>query len=93
MFHPKLTPLPLLSQIYGESFNISGLGGYVNCGKTGLKAGMAHSPTLPDRDQSGKIREKCESLERIWLVMVCKTHIDFSSKCAELGPQHCRLQK
>jgi hypothetical protein len=47
-----------IDKIYGESFNISGLGGYVNCGKTGLKAGMAHSPTLPDRDQNGKIREK-----------------------------------
>ncbi|GAQ84874.1 hypothetical protein KFL_002100040 [Klebsormidium nitens] len=47
-----------IDEIYGESFNISGLGGYVNCGKTGLGAGMAHSPTLPDRDQDGKIREK-----------------------------------
>eukprot|EP00243_Klebsormidium_subtile_P000160 TRINITY_DN1024_c0_g1_i1.p1 TRINITY_DN1024_c0_g1~~TRINITY_DN1024_c0_g1_i1.p1 ORF type:complete len:486 (+),score=115.64 TRINITY_DN1024_c0_g1_i1:231-1688(+) len=47
-----------IDKVYGESFNISGLGGYVNCGKTGLKAGMAHSPTLPDRDQNGKVREK-----------------------------------
>lgn len=47
-----------IDKIYGESFNISGLGGYVNCGKTGFMAGMAHSPTLPDRDQNGKIREK-----------------------------------
>lgn len=56
----KLTPC-LVMQVYGESFNISGLGGYVNCGKTGLGAGMAHSPTLPDRDQNGKIKEKCKS--------------------------------
>lgn len=46
-----------IDQVFGMSFNISGLGGLINCGKTGFKAGMSHSPEFPcDRD--GKPRER-----------------------------------
>jgi len=33
-----------LDSLWGESFNIAALGGFVFCGKTGFGAGMAHSP-------------------------------------------------
>ena len=46
---------------FGLSFNISGLGGLVNCGKTGFKAGFSHSPVFPC-DKDGKPRERCERL-------------------------------
>lgn len=42
---------------FGLSFNISGLGGLVNCGKTGLIAGMSHSPVFPC-DSTGRPRER-----------------------------------
>lgn len=51
---------PLVSFIdkeFGHSFNISGLGGLITCGKTGLKAGMSHSPEHPC-DSDGKLRER-----------------------------------
>lgn len=46
-----------IDQQFGLSFNISGLGGLINCGKTGLKAGMSHSPEFPC-DVDGKPRER-----------------------------------
>ena len=54
---------PVVSQIdreFGLSFNISGLGGLVNCGKTGFKAAMSHSPEFPC-ETDGSIKERCES--------------------------------
>eukprot|EP00271_Cylindrocystis_brebissonii_P012105 TRINITY_DN301_c0_g1_i1.p1 TRINITY_DN301_c0_g1~~TRINITY_DN301_c0_g1_i1.p1 ORF type:complete len:407 (-),score=88.03 TRINITY_DN301_c0_g1_i1:1085-2305(-) len=51
---------PLASFIdvqFGLSFNIAGLGGLINCGKTGLKAAMSHSPEFPC-DVDGKPRER-----------------------------------
>jgi len=33
-----------LEEQWGQSFNISSLGGFVFCGKTGFQAGMAHAP-------------------------------------------------
>ena len=45
---------------FGLSFNVSGLGGLVNCGKTGFGAGMSHSPQFPC-DVNGVPRERCES--------------------------------
>eukprot|EP00271_Cylindrocystis_brebissonii_P012106 TRINITY_DN301_c0_g2_i1.p1 TRINITY_DN301_c0_g2~~TRINITY_DN301_c0_g2_i1.p1 ORF type:complete len:398 (-),score=56.05 TRINITY_DN301_c0_g2_i1:629-1822(-) len=42
---------------FGMSFNIAGLGGLINCGKTGLKAAMSHSPEFPC-DVDGKPRER-----------------------------------
>eukprot|EP00271_Cylindrocystis_brebissonii_P006540 TRINITY_DN19318_c0_g1_i1.p1 TRINITY_DN19318_c0_g1~~TRINITY_DN19318_c0_g1_i1.p1 ORF type:complete len:308 (-),score=56.44 TRINITY_DN19318_c0_g1_i1:482-1405(-) len=34
----------IIDEQLGLSFNISGLGGLINCGKTGFKAAMSHSP-------------------------------------------------
>jgi hypothetical protein len=51
---------PVVSQIdreFGLSFNISGLGGLVNCGKTGFKAAMSHSPEFPC-ETDGSIKER-----------------------------------
>eukprot|EP00245_Coleochaete_scutata_P013615 TRINITY_DN5601_c0_g1_i1.p1 TRINITY_DN5601_c0_g1~~TRINITY_DN5601_c0_g1_i1.p1 ORF type:complete len:403 (+),score=100.47 TRINITY_DN5601_c0_g1_i1:206-1414(+) len=51
---------PLVSLIdneFGHSFNISGLGGLVNCGKTGMKAAFSHSPEHPC-DTDGTLRER-----------------------------------
>jgi hypothetical protein len=45
---------PLVGHIdeqFGMSFNISGLGGLINCGKTGLKAGFSHSPVFKSSGQ------------------------------------------
>ena len=47
----------LIDNAFGASFNIAGLGGLINAGKTGLKAAMSHSPETKDAD--GKLREKC----------------------------------
>ncbi|GJP53616.1 hypothetical protein CLOM_g12770 [Closterium sp. NIES-68] len=47
----------LIDREFGMSFNISGLGGLVNCGKTGFKAAMSHSPEFPC-DKSGKPKER-----------------------------------
>lgn len=49
----------LIDREFGMSFNIAGLGGLVNCGKTGFKAAMSHSPEFPC-DQTGKPRERCK---------------------------------
>eukprot|EP00270_Netrium_digitus_P006935 TRINITY_DN19_c0_g1_i9.p1 TRINITY_DN19_c0_g1~~TRINITY_DN19_c0_g1_i9.p1 ORF type:complete len:430 (+),score=106.04 TRINITY_DN19_c0_g1_i9:84-1292(+) len=51
---------PLVSLIddeFGLSFNIAGLGGLVNSGKTGFKAAMSHSPEFPC-DVNGTPRER-----------------------------------
>ena len=37
-----------LDSLWGQSFSIASLGGFVFCGKTGFGAGMAHSPICPD---------------------------------------------
>ncbi|GJP57243.1 hypothetical protein CLOM_g16270 [Closterium sp. NIES-68] len=37
----------LIDREFGLSFNIGGLGGLVNCGTTGFKAAMSHSPEFP----------------------------------------------
>ncbi|CAI5537342.1 unnamed protein product [Closterium sp. Naga37s-1] len=47
----------LIDREFGMSFNIAGLGGLVNCGKTGFKAAMSHSPEFPC-DKSGKPKER-----------------------------------
>ncbi|GJP33137.1 hypothetical protein CLOM_g17705 [Closterium sp. NIES-68] len=47
----------LIDKEFGLSFNISGLGGLVNCGKTGFKAAMSHSPEFPC-ETDGKPRER-----------------------------------
>ena len=49
----------LVDREFGLSFNIAGLGGLVNCGKTGFKAAMSHSPEFPC-DVDGKPRERCK---------------------------------
>ena len=41
-----------LDSVWGQSFNIASLGGFVFCGKTGFSAGMAHAPV----DADGKER-------------------------------------
>lgn len=46
-----------IDQEFGLSFNIAGLGGLINCGKTGLKAAMSHSPEFPC-GVDGKPRER-----------------------------------
>jgi hypothetical protein len=47
----------LVDREFGLSFNISGLGGLVNCGKTGFVAAMSHSPIFPcDVDGTAKER-------------------------------------
>eukprot|EP00271_Cylindrocystis_brebissonii_P012108 TRINITY_DN301_c0_g3_i2.p1 TRINITY_DN301_c0_g3~~TRINITY_DN301_c0_g3_i2.p1 ORF type:complete len:390 (-),score=70.75 TRINITY_DN301_c0_g3_i2:1229-2398(-) len=46
-----------IDEQFGLSFNIAGLGGLINCGKTGLKAAMSHSPEFPC-DVDGKPRER-----------------------------------
>ncbi|CAI5531561.1 unnamed protein product [Closterium sp. Naga37s-1] len=40
----------LIDRQFGLSFNLSGLGGLVNCGKTGFKAAMSHSPEFREPD-------------------------------------------
>ncbi|GJP40867.1 hypothetical protein CLOM_g534 [Closterium sp. NIES-68] len=47
----------LIDKEFGMSFNIAGLGGLVNCGKTGFKAAMSHSPEFPC-EIDGKLRER-----------------------------------
>ncbi|CAI5929352.1 unnamed protein product [Closterium sp. NIES-64] len=47
----------LIDKEFGLSFNIAGLGGLVNCGKTGFKAAMSHSPEFPC-ETDGKPRER-----------------------------------
>eukprot|EP00270_Netrium_digitus_P012417 TRINITY_DN402_c0_g1_i1.p1 TRINITY_DN402_c0_g1~~TRINITY_DN402_c0_g1_i1.p1 ORF type:complete len:402 (-),score=77.18 TRINITY_DN402_c0_g1_i1:156-1361(-) len=47
----------LIDREFGLSFNISGLGGLVNCGKTGFKAAMSHSPEFPC-EKDGTPRER-----------------------------------
>ncbi|CAI5977247.1 unnamed protein product [Closterium sp. NIES-64] len=47
----------LIDREFGMSFNIAGQGGLVNCGKTGFKAAMSHSPEFPC-DKSGKPKER-----------------------------------
>jgi len=49
----------LIDREFGLSFNISGLGGLVNCGEIGFKAAMSHSPEFPC-DVDGKPRERCK---------------------------------
>ncbi|CAI5992244.1 unnamed protein product [Closterium sp. NIES-64] len=46
----------LIDRQFGLSFNLSGLGGLVNCGKTGFKAAMSHSPEF--READGTLRER-----------------------------------
>ncbi|CAI5480819.1 unnamed protein product [Closterium sp. Yama58-4] len=46
----------LIDRQFGLSFNLSGLGGLVNCGKTGFKAAMSHSPEF--REPDGTLRER-----------------------------------
>jgi hypothetical protein len=33
-------------KIFGETFNIHGLGGVVTCGVTGIGAGLSHAPKV-----------------------------------------------
>ena len=40
-----------LDSLWGESFNIASLGGFVFCGKTGFGAGMAHSPQKDGKER------------------------------------------
>jgi len=40
-----------LDSLWGESFNIASLGGFVFCGKTGFGAGMAHSPQVDGKER------------------------------------------
>jgi len=40
-----------LDSLWGESFNIASLGGFVFCGKTGFGAGMAHSPQADGKER------------------------------------------
>ena len=40
-----------LDSLWGESFNIASLGGFVFCGKTGFGAGMAHSPQVEGKER------------------------------------------
>ncbi|CAI5952572.1 unnamed protein product [Closterium sp. NIES-64] len=47
----------LIDKEFGLSFNVSGLGGLVNCGKTGFKAAMSHSPEFLC-DVDGTIKER-----------------------------------
>ncbi|GJP59741.1 hypothetical protein CLOP_g15114 [Closterium sp. NIES-67] len=46
----------LIDRQFGLSFNLSGLGGLVNCGTTGFKAAMSHSPEFHEPD--GSVRER-----------------------------------
>jgi hypothetical protein len=47
----------LIDEEFGQSFNIAGLGGLVNCGRTGFLAGMSHSPEHPC-ESDGNMRER-----------------------------------
>eukprot|EP00897_Mesotaenium_endlicherianum_P010474 jgi/Mesen1/9455/ME000627S08833 len=47
----------LIDREFGMSFNMSGLGGLLNCGTTGLQAGMSHSPVFKC-DTTGGPRER-----------------------------------
>ncbi|CAI5457680.1 unnamed protein product [Closterium sp. Yama58-4] len=47
----------IIDREFGLSFNISGLGGLVNCGKVGFKAAMSHSPEFPC-DVDGNLKER-----------------------------------
>ena len=40
-----------LDSLWGESFSIASLGGFVFCGKTGFGAGMAHSPQVDGKER------------------------------------------
>ena len=53
-----------IDEEFGLSFNLSGLGGLINSGKTGFGAGMSHSPEFPC-DISGKPRERCEAVSSL----------------------------
>eukprot|EP00245_Coleochaete_scutata_P005498 TRINITY_DN19109_c0_g1_i1.p1 TRINITY_DN19109_c0_g1~~TRINITY_DN19109_c0_g1_i1.p1 ORF type:complete len:449 (-),score=89.62 TRINITY_DN19109_c0_g1_i1:490-1836(-) len=46
-----------IDEEFGHSFNTAGLGGLVNCGVTGFKAGMSHSPEHPC-ETDGSLRER-----------------------------------
>ncbi|CAI5931574.1 unnamed protein product [Closterium sp. NIES-64] len=47
----------IIDREFGLSFNISGLGGLVNCGKVGFGAAMSHSPEFPC-DVDGNLKER-----------------------------------
>ncbi|CAI5527496.1 unnamed protein product [Closterium sp. Naga37s-1] len=49
----------LVDQEFGLSFNIAGLGGVLNCGSTGFKAAMSHSPEFRC-ETDGTVKERCE---------------------------------
>ncbi|CAI7861922.1 unnamed protein product [Closterium sp. NIES-54] len=48
----------LIDREFGLSFNIAGLGGLVNCGTTGFKAAMSHSPEFPCEVNDDQVRER-----------------------------------
>ncbi|GJP46762.1 hypothetical protein CLOM_g6004 [Closterium sp. NIES-68] len=47
----------LVDREFGLSFNIAGLGGVLNCGATGFKAAMSHSPEFPC-ETDGTVKER-----------------------------------
>ncbi|CAI5491516.1 unnamed protein product [Closterium sp. Naga37s-1] len=47
----------LVDQEFGLSFNIAGLGGVLNCGSTGFKAAMSHSPEFRC-ETDGTVKER-----------------------------------
>ncbi|CAI5478457.1 unnamed protein product [Closterium sp. Yama58-4] len=47
----------LVDREFGLSFNIAGLGGVLNCGSTGFKAAMSHSPEFPC-ETDGTVKER-----------------------------------
>ncbi|CAI7794167.1 unnamed protein product, partial [Closterium sp. NIES-53] len=47
----------LVDQEFGLSFNIAGLGGVLNCGSTGFKAAMSHSPEFRC-ETDGAVKER-----------------------------------
>ena len=41
----------MIERIFGATFKITGLGGVITCGVTGIKAGLSHAPCDQDREK------------------------------------------